>query len=54
MYYDKLTRAGVQLDEPRWDGPPVPRWNATHDETITLPNRKRMKAAGEHVRVWKT
>jgi hypothetical protein len=33
-YYRLLVAAGARLDPPYWDGPPVPIWNATHDEFV--------------------
>lgn len=51
-FYDALVRAGARLDPPYWDGPPVPQWNATHDDVVVRAYRRQLKAQGEHVRVW--
>lgn len=51
-FYATLVRAGARLDPPYWEGPPVPLWNETHDNTVVRAHRKALKAKGEGVRVW--
>lgn len=51
-FYAKLVKAGARLQPPYWTGPPVPIWNTTHDDTVVLDYRKKLRAKGEHVRVW--
>ena len=44
-WYDRFKRAHGRLPPPYWTGPPVPHYNATHDEIVAANRLKRAEAA---------
>ena len=47
VYLATLARAGIALDPPRWEGPPVPRGpNATHDALVRSWKAAALKVRG--------